>query len=148
MFSLKPIDNLKAIAQVSKGKMHTIREPEKTTEEEDGDSVGSGSDGDGLERQLDSMYEEYQERKMSHDAKYRVKKSRAERDDDDWEGFSHDGDENAPGSDSSDDVISEDEQSDLTEDIEDARLPSTLLQDLDLKDNITKGLSKRASLFF
>ena len=63
--------------------------------------AGEGDeDGDRLERELDGLYDQYQERKSAADAKYRAKKARKEHADDEWEGVS--ADEKA-GSDNDDD---------------------------------------------
>ncbi|KAA8567958.1 hypothetical protein EYC84_008389 [Monilinia fructicola] len=48
----------------------------------------SDDEQDRLDRELDSMYEMYQEQKSSADAKFRAKKARKEHEDGDWEGFS------------------------------------------------------------
>jgi AdoMet-dependent rRNA methyltransferase SPB1 len=142
MFALKLVDKAGAIGQVSKGKMHTIVEQEKEEEsgEEDEDS---DSDGDVLERELDALYDEYQERKANQDTKYRAKRRRQEHDDGEWNGFS-DGDEG--GSDSDDGIVEDQDSDDSSED--EAEGPSTLIRDLDGDGKANGALTRRAALFF
>jgi AdoMet-dependent rRNA methyltransferase SPB1 len=140
LFDLKPIDRVGAISKVAHGHMHSIR-PEEPTQEIVEDGYDSDSDGDALERQLDSMYERYQEQKMSHDAKFRVKRARHEYADDDWEGFSDDQKEK-----SSEDELTEDDVSEA-EETEDGPAPK-LISDLQPGTKSSNGLSRRANLFF
>jgi AdoMet-dependent rRNA methyltransferase SPB1 len=143
MFNLKPIDRLEATQQIARGRMHTIIDERKDWKPEEKD-LGSDSDGDELERQLDSMYEDYQDRKSAQDAKYRVKKARLEHGDDEWEGISDGGKEYEDSSD--DERIVEDDQSDDSDDEKEES--KSLLTDLEASTKNSKGLSKRATLFF
>lgn len=60
-------------------------ESESETEGEDDDV-----DGDRLERELDGLYERYQERMEDRDTKLRAKKARKQYETDEWDGFSED----------------------------------------------------------
>ncbi|KAJ5246203.1 hypothetical protein N7468_001186 [Penicillium chermesinum] len=60
-------------------------ESESETEDEEDDV-----DGDRLERELDGLYERYQERMEDRDTKLRAKKARKQYETDEWEGFSED----------------------------------------------------------
>lgn len=148
MFSLKKIDRSDALRRLNKGKM-IATQAEKKEKEKDSGLGSSGetddevdSDGDALEGELDSMYNNYQERKSEADAKYRAKKARQEYKDRDeeWEGLSADEKED----DSSD--LEEEDDSDSDEDEEDL-VPNGLIKDL---DNTTgeNGLSRKATAFF
>ena len=140
LFDLKPIDRVGAVSKVAHGHMHSIRTDEPL--QEIGEvSYDSDSDGDALERQLDSMYERYQEQKASHDAKYRVKRARHEYADDDWEGFSEDQKEQSSENDLTEDDVSE------AEETEDGPAPR-LISDLHSATESSNGLSRRANLFF
>jgi len=109
-------------------------------EEDDEDEV-SDEEEDRLERELDSMYDNYRERKAEADAKYRAKKARKEHGDDEWEGLS--GSEKDEESESSD--LDEEDSSD---DDDEGVSPNGLLRDLDDSEPGENGLSKRAAAFF
>lgn len=100
-FSLKRVDRANARDAVVNARdlpAESDDESESESESEDDDE-----DGDRLERELDSMYEHYQERMEDRDSKLRAKKARKEYESEAWEGFS---DENK-----SDDEDEEDEDS-------------------------------------
>lgn len=123
-FSLKKVDRANARDAVVNARdipaeSESEEDSESETEEED-------DDGDRLERELDSMYEQYQERMEDRDSKLRAKKARKEYETEEWEGFS---DENK--SDASDE---EDEES-----------KSAVTADMTPKSG---GLSNNAALFF
>jgi AdoMet-dependent rRNA methyltransferase SPB1 len=87
MFDLKRVDRAGAVDQFSKGRMAMpiAPQPQEASDSEDSET---DDEADNLDRELDSMYEMYQERKSESDAKYRAKRSRKESADGDWEGFS------------------------------------------------------------
>ncbi|KAH8672636.1 putative AdoMet-dependent rRNA methyltransferase SPB1 [Tricladium varicosporioides] len=143
MFGLKAVDKSGAIDKIAKGKMAILKESDRKdhdsgfgssdTEEE------SDDEQDKLDRELDSMYEQYQERKSSSDAKFRAKKARKEHEDGDWEGFS--AEENKS-----------DEDEELDEDSDDSSeeepVSKSLLTDLQREEKKAGGLSRRAAQFF
>ncbi|KAL1976078.1 hypothetical protein VTN31DRAFT_4470 [Thermomyces dupontii] len=87
MFSLKQVTRHNAADKIAAGKTVNIEESESETESSDSESSLSDDDEeDRLERELDSWYEQYQERKESRDAKLRAKKVRKEYEESD--GFS------------------------------------------------------------
>lgn len=95
----------------------------------------SEDDADNLDRELDVLYEEYNERKSQADAKFRAKRARQEHDDDAWSGFTSE-QEDASDSGSQDETEtgdSEDEVLHLRE------LPNSV---------DSSGLTRRASSFF
>ncbi|KAI1377229.1 AdoMet-dependent rRNA methyltransferase spb-1 [Hypoxylon crocopeplum] len=147
MFALKPIDKHGAVNKIAKGKMAVLAGADAKKDRDSG--IGSSGDTDDeadeeedrLERELDSMYDQYRERKAESDAKYRAKKARQEHDDDEWEGVS--GDEQQ----SSDDEALEVDSSDDSEE-EDSAPSKPLLTDLDNGPVGSGGLSKRATSFF
>ncbi|PGH19462.1 AdoMet-dependent rRNA methyltransferase spb1 [Polytolypa hystricis UAMH7299] len=130
MFAIKPVDRSDAVNTISRGNMNSaIIESE---DEDDGDSSTlddeSDDEEDRLERQLDSLYEEYQTTREDRDAKLRAKKARKAHEADEWEGFSGSG-----GSDDESDV--EDKIAFSL-----AALPKTIAT--------ANGLSNKAALFF
>ncbi|KAF2653985.1 Spb1 domain-containing protein [Lophiostoma macrostomum CBS 122681] len=138
MFDLKNVDKAGALAKVAKGKMATlveVQKPEESSEEEE----ESDDEEDLLERDLDSMYNDYVEQKSARDAKYRAKRARKEDEDGEWHGFS-----DTEKEESSDEEIVEDNASD-TSDEEDG--PKALITDLD-NNGASNGLTKRAARFF
>ncbi|KAI9158803.1 AdoMet-dependent rRNA methyltransferase SPB1 [Paramyrothecium foliicola] len=147
MFSLKKIDKTDAMRRLNRGKMATVSQ---TTTKKDQDSgLGSSADTDTedededqLDRELDSMYNQYRERKSEADAKYRAKKAREEHNDDEWQGLSADEKEEQSES-------SELDEDDDSSDEGDADHTSTgLLTDLDSSTAGDSSLSKRAAAFF
>jgi AdoMet-dependent rRNA methyltransferase SPB1 len=93
MFALKWVDKSGAVDKLTKGKMAILTESETKKDHDSGFGSGETDDEsdpeqDQLDRDLDSMYDQYQSRKSETDAKFRAKKARKEHDDGDWEGFS------------------------------------------------------------
>ena len=139
MFALTSVDRAGVIEKVAKGKM-VIEVVQPKTEESEAENE-SDPEEDGLDKELDELYDLYQERKSASDAKHRAKKSRREHEDGDWEGFSdHEDDKlelfEADKSDSTDDD---------TENGEHLRL---ILGGHTSSKEPSNGLSKRASMFF
>lgn len=143
MFALKSADKTEAMRRLNRGKMVTITEAKPTDEHNsDSDDDESDPEEDRLERDLDSMYENYKERKSESDAKYRAKKAREHRGDEEWEGLSAgEGDE----SDSS--ALEEEEEEDSSSD-EDEGPAQGLLKNFDEDQSNGNGLSSRAAAFF
>ncbi len=148
MFRLKALDQTDAMRRIAKGKMTKVVEADTRRDRDSGlgssgDTDESDDDGDRLEQELDSMYDDYRERKAASDAKYRAKKARKEHGDDEWEGVSGSEKED---SDDDEDMLQEDSSDDSDEEDDDAG--KSLLRDLDNTPNDESGLSKRARGFF
>ncbi|KAJ4306365.1 AdoMet-dependent rRNA methyltransferase spb1 [Collariella sp. IMI 366227] len=147
IFHLKAIDQTDALRRLAKGKMAMIKEAEVKKDRDSG--IGSSGetddesdeDGDRLEQELDSMYDQYRERKSAADAKYRAKKARQEHDDE-WEGVS--GDEKEE----SDDEALEEDSDDDSDAEERGDTSKPLIRDLTNMPQDGSGLSKRARGFF
>ncbi|KAI0376666.1 AdoMet-dependent rRNA methyltransferase spb-1 [Hypomontagnella monticulosa] len=147
MFALKAIDKHGAVNKIAKGRMAVLSEADSKKDRDSG--IGSSGDTDeesddeedGLERELDSMYEQYRERKAESDAKYRAKKARQEHEDGEWEGVSADEQQSSDDEDKLD-VDSSDESD------EDSGPSKPLITDLDNQPGGASGLSKRATNFF
>ncbi|KAG6040962.1 AdoMet-dependent rRNA methyltransferase spb1 [Claviceps citrina] len=148
MFSMKSADKSDALRRLARGKMVMVpSEAQTSTTPQGADNAADYSsetdeEEDLLERELDAMYNDYRERKAEADAKYRAKKAREERGDDEWEGLS--ADEAAEKSESSD----LEEEDDSSDDDEDDGPSKRLLTDLDDSAPSSDGLSKRAAAFF
>ncbi|KAK4554434.1 AdoMet-dependent rRNA methyltransferase spb1 [Recurvomyces mirabilis] len=143
-FRLKDVDKAGIGRQITRGRMYT--EAEKPKEVEESEHEEEDEELDGLERELDAMYEKYQEGKEDRDAKARAKRIRMEANgdnDDEFEGF--DGEDKGAETDASSDAgIVEDESGDETDEEE-----AELLNQLAPKENVKKGaLSGRAASFF
>ncbi|OAQ63546.1 AdoMet-dependent rRNA methyltransferase spb-1 [Pochonia chlamydosporia 170] len=146
MFSMKSADKSGALRRLNRGRMVVVPDQVQSTAHNSVEGLDQGEsesddEEDRLERELDSMYDNYRERKAEADAKYRAKKAREERDDE-WEGFSADDD--AEKSDSS--VF--EEENDSSDDDDDDMPTRSLLADLDDSTPPADGLSKRAAAFF
>lgn len=142
MFALKSADQTEAMRRLNRGKMVTISEV-KSTDIQDSDSDNDESDPeeDRLERDLDSMYDNYKERKAEYDAKYRAKKAREQRGDDEWEGLSA-----GEGEDSDSSALEEEDEDSSSE--EDEGPAQGLLKNFDEDQRNGNGLSSRAAAFF
>ncbi|KAK7954980.1 hypothetical protein PG988_015674 [Apiospora saccharicola] len=149
LFGLRGVDKKNAAAKIAKGKMAILKEAEARKDldsgigEEEEDDLIDEDDEDRLERELDGMYDQYQERKSAADAKFRAKKARKEHDDGEWGGVS--ADENQSDDDNE---LEQDSSSDDDSDDEDGLPAKKLLTDLDNTPEEEGGLSKRAKSFF
>ena len=85
---------------LKKGRMQEIEESECSDEEEQDEETDDEEDR--LDRELDSLYENYQQRKEDHDAKQRAKRARKEKETDEWAGLS--GSEKGDGTDADSDA--------------------------------------------
>ncbi|AEO62624.1 uncharacterized protein THITE_2107005 [Thermothielavioides terrestris NRRL 8126] len=150
MFRLKAIDQTEALRRIAKGKMAMLTEAEARKDRDSG--IGSSGetddesddDGDRLERELDNMYDQYKERKMAADAKYRAKKARQEHADEEWEGVSA----SEKGDSDDEDSALEEDSSDDSDAEERGDTSKPLIRDLDNTPQDGTGLSKRARGFF
>lgn len=148
MFSLKKIDKTDAMKRLSRGKMATVTQTNQKKDQDSG--LGSSadtdeeddSDEDRLERELDSMYNDYREKKAEADAKYRAKKAREEHKDDEWEGLSA----SEKGDDGESSELEEDDDS--SDEDDESPTAKGLLTDLDSSTTGDGSLSKRAAAFF
>ena len=136
MFTLKTVDKAGGLGKIAKGRMVTIVQEEKPQEPSD-EEMDIDDEEDLLERELDSMYDQYQERKSATDAKYLAKKARKEHEDGEWHGFSD-------KEESSDDVV----EDDASESSDEEGGPKSLVTDLNLGNRGQGGLTKRAARFF
>lgn len=145
MFSLKAVDKAGALDRVARGRMGIVVESQSRNHENDSNSESGGAESDSsedqLERELDSLYEQYQACRSEADAKYRAKKARREDEDGDWEGFSE---SNVSSDHETVDKDSDDDSSDL----EDDSRPKRLTNDYDSQLNEKTGLTRRAEMFF
>ena len=87
MFALTAVDKAGATESVVNGHMGVELHVRDQDNDESSTDEESDNEEDRLDRELDALYSDYQERKLESDAKYRAKKSRKEHDDGDWEGF-------------------------------------------------------------
>ncbi|PMD39172.1 FtsJ-domain-containing protein [Hyaloscypha variabilis F] len=146
MFGLKTVDKSGAVDKIAKGKMAILTEADARKDQDSGFGSGdndeeSDDEQDRLDRELDSLYEQYQDRKSDADAKFRAKKARKEHEDDEWEGFSA-GEHNSED----DDELAEDSSDESSD--EAAPSKRSLLTNLDRNEKKTGGLSRRAAQFF
>lgn len=88
MFTLAAVNRAGAVEKVAKGKMDVPAPTSQRPENEWGTDEENDEEEDQLDRELNALYSQYQERKSDSDAKYRAKKARKQHDDGDWDGFS------------------------------------------------------------
>ena len=139
LFALAAVDRAGAIERVSKGEM-AVDLAQLDVELNDQEH-GSDVEEDRLDRDLDELYDQYQERKSASDAKHRAKKLRRAHGDGDWEGFSDD----VGGTSERFEVDSEDS---WDEDVEEAGKSRLMLTNSDKSMAAAEGLTRRASTFF
>ena len=144
-FGLKAVDRAGAIHKVARGRMGILvgidRKADENLDDEDGLEASSDASEDMLERQLDSLYEQYQTCKSEADAKFRARKARKEEEDGEWNGFS------GSNISSDDERIEEDSDEDMS-DAEDDSQVRTLTGHDESQRNQETGLSRRAERFF
>ncbi|KAK1812513.1 AdoMet-dependent rRNA methyltransferase spb1 [Friedmanniomyces endolithicus] len=150
-FRLKDVDKAGIARQITRGRMYAEAEKPKAEEAE---VEEEDEDGDLLERELDAMYDQYQERKEDRDTKAKAKRMRKlvyGQEEEAFEGFDKEGDEGDEGAEmtdgeDSDAEFMEESGDDEMEEGEDAA--SGLLNELRPKDDGKGGLSGRAASFF
>lgn len=132
MFSAKTAKKAEDLVKAANAKMESLEESDDSEEESDlGEDASSDDEADRLDRELDVLYESYQQRKEENDAKLRAKKARKEKETDEWGGLSG----------------SEDEQE---------QHDATINGDSDVEDDThrlrtlsqSEGLSTKAAMFF
>lgn len=107
MFALKRINKSNAAGTIAKGAIASTQSDEEESNESTTSDDDSDEEEDRLERELDSMYELYQNEKENQDAKLRAKKARKQFESEDWEGFSNSGQSSdGEGDDEEDDEFS------------------------------------------
>lgn len=87
MFALAAVNRAGAMEKVAMGGMGTGAQKAPQSDNESQEDSGTDDEQDGLEWDLDSLYERYQQRKSDTDARYRAKKARAERASGEWTGI-------------------------------------------------------------
>ncbi|KAI5963232.1 SPB1 [Candida pseudojiufengensis] len=118
LFNLKTAEKSGKLNKLAAGKKALVFNDEdiaKDTEIHIDEDVVSGSDDDeldGLEAQLDDMYEQYQNRRAEKDAKYKAKLNRGD-DQEAWDGIE---DVENSNSDGDDDMVDGDDESSSDED--------------------------------
>ncbi|KAI9768237.1 MAG: AdoMet-dependent rRNA methyltransferase spb1 [Geoglossum simile] len=155
MFMLKTVDKAGAVDKVAKGKMNVVISRKDGKKGRNGgmdqsanewpEESGSerwDTEEDTLERELDSLYEQYRERRSDTDAKYRAKKARKEYEDGEWEGFS----EKAESSD--DDAVLDSSSEDSTDVEEPGNQNKSLITTLAANETQEGGLTREAVIFF
>ncbi|KAF1819803.1 uncharacterized protein K489DRAFT_383372 [Dissoconium aciculare CBS 342.82] len=152
-FRIKDVDREDGIRrQLTKGRMHAHIESEPAKDFDMGDDEDDEDEAaDGLERQLDGLYEQYQERREARDTKARAKRVRragngGEEEEDEFEDFDERANGNEMDASSDQELVEddEDEDSDESEDGNDAPLTT----DLRPKNEKIGGLTRRAASFF
>ena len=89
MFALASLDKSSTIEKLVRVKMALpLDRQEQESSVDSFVDVEISSEGDFLDRELDDLYLQYQERRSRSDAKYLTKKAKKEHQNGDWEGFS------------------------------------------------------------
>ena len=151
MFALRDVDRVGAVGKIAKGKMGMIIKTSDGNGDQadpihrDSDSESqSDSAEDDLERELDTMYEEYQAYKSEADSKFRARKARKDHEDGEWHGISASNSDN----DDDDESVLEDDQDETSEATSDDEHHGKLIRTYESPHNGSTGLSRRAEMFF
>ena len=106
MFNLKTAQKAdpKSTIALTKGRMDFVENESSESESEPSD-IESDLEEDYLDRELDSLYESFRERRETADSKARAKRLRQLKENDDWEGFSGSENGNAETDVSDDDEV-------------------------------------------
>ena len=143
MFTLAAVGRAGALESVSRGTMGTV--VQKVSHSDDATQSDSATDDeeDGLESDLDALYQRYQQRRSDTDAKFRAKKARAEHGDGEWTGIS----ESAV---SSDEDVEIDRSSTASSDLSDdgGLAARTSAHKIGNSGLARRPLTQRAALFF
>lgn len=142
MFALRTVDRAGAVDKVSRGKMGLVIRPrDRPAEADNSGEEESDPEEDRLERDLDTLYVRYQEKKSETDAKYRAKKARKEHKDGEWEGCSEDAESSA-------EEIQADQDSGDSSDGEETNSARPLITTFDNSKAAKTTLTSRAAMFF
>lgn len=143
MFTRASVDRAGAIERVSRGGMGTVLPKVYQPDSDSQNESDTDAEEDGLEGDLDALYQQYQQRKSESDAKFRAKKARAERDDGEWTGIS----ESAV---SSDDDVEIDKDSIASSEPSEEESFDYENPDLSVEKSrpVSSSLTPRAALFF
>ncbi|EXJ84019.1 hypothetical protein A1O3_04686 [Capronia epimyces CBS 606.96] len=88
MFTIKSAEKVQDPAKITDGQMDDVDAQDSEDSEDELEDEDSDDDGDRLERELDMLYETYQQRREEADAKLRAKRARKEKETDEWGGLS------------------------------------------------------------
>ncbi|KAK3711953.1 AdoMet-dependent rRNA methyltransferase spb1 [Vermiconidia calcicola] len=149
-FRLKDVDKDGGVRrQITRGRMVAgpASDEKKAGEEDEEGSADEDEDGDELERQLDGLYDSFQERREDRDTKLRAKRTRLQargENEEEFEGFDNEKDGAETDASSNADLVEDDEES-LGSEEEDGDQIMTKLQPKETKQG---GLSGRAASFF
>ncbi|EXJ78881.1 hypothetical protein A1O1_09283 [Capronia coronata CBS 617.96] len=127
MFTLNAAKRVQDPAEITDAQMDEVNAQESDDSQDEVEDEDSDDDGDRLERELDMLYESYQQRREEADAKLRAKRARKEKETDEWDGLS---DEDKPGD------ATTDGESDVEEAFPVRQFPKS------------DGLSTQAAMFF
>ncbi|KAL8859989.1 MAG: hypothetical protein Q9178_003538 [Gyalolechia marmorata] len=86
MFTLGAVDRIGAI-DITKGNMGIIIQKTSHHESDLESESGTDEEEDGLDTELDTLYQEYQQRRSETDAKFRAKNARTEQEEQTWDGI-------------------------------------------------------------
>ncbi|KAG8530342.1 uncharacterized protein KY384_004844 [Bacidia gigantensis] len=139
VFQLKQVDKAGAVDEIAKGRMG-VAVPAQPAEESVS-SEAEDSEEDNLDGELESMYNQYQERRAQTDTRYWSKKTRTASEDADFEGFSNE--EKHESDEDNVDLDSEDDRSDGEDETSDHLIfkkPEDVTQ--------ASGLTMREAMFF
>ncbi|KAL8706872.1 MAG: hypothetical protein Q9201_000141 [Fulgogasparrea decipioides] len=141
MFNLAAVDRAGATGKVSQGRMGVVIQKPAHSESDSGHRSDTDEEEDGLESELDTLYQQYRQRRLGTDPHVRAKRARMEYDDDRWEGFAESvgsSDDEIDQHSSSSFGLSDDEEPHINLPVHDPRRSSLGLE----------PLTHRAALFF
>jgi AdoMet-dependent rRNA methyltransferase SPB1 len=147
LFNLKHAEKTGQLDDLAKGKRRMIFDESELIHDNDihiasDAEIESEEEVDGLEDQLDAMYDAYKTRKSERDAKFRAKQARGDDDDEKWDGISDKGSDEESEAEAKD--YEEESESELDSD-DDESINKLIAK---LKSETKQGLSKKADMLF
>ncbi|KAL8636264.1 MAG: hypothetical protein Q9228_006325, partial [Teloschistes exilis] len=139
MFTLAAIERAGAAESVAKGQMGILVRKQSDNTSDSGYRSDTDEEGDGLESDLDALYQQYQQRKLGSETRSRAKRARKQGDGTAWEGF-------ADSAGSSDEELEMDARSDSSSDLSDEEPIPIKGKSGSSADSMP--LTQRAALFF
>ena len=88
IFNVKTVEKAQNPARITKRQMEDVEDEGSDTSDHSAIDTATDDEADLLDRELDVLYESYQQRKEDRDAKERAKRARKQRDTDEFGGFS------------------------------------------------------------
>ncbi|KAL8693106.1 MAG: hypothetical protein Q9218_001992 [Villophora microphyllina] len=142
MFTLAATNRAGMIDRVVKGNMGVVVRKQTENESDSGYRSDTDEEEDALDSELDTLYQQYQQRRVGSDTKSRAKRARTQGDENTWEGF-------ADSANDSDEDVEMDIRSESSSNYSDEEMDPGVRVNCRSKSTAdSERLTHRAALFF